>query len=182
VQFTSFPAAQIPYPECAAVYEPVCPRHRHTTTRKARSQTRFQARIPTVLMGETCRPVCARFVLGLIAVRRGDLAQARAQAVAALLVMRDQGVLLRVPLLLDELAIVAGRESQGERAARLLGAAASLRETSGATPDPALRDEVEAMVPVVRAALGEERWAAAFEAGKAMTLEEATANALGERW
>jgi non-specific serine/threonine protein kinase len=123
----------------------------------------------------------ARFVLGLIAVRRGDLVQARAQAVAALLVMRDQGVMLRVPLLLDELAIVAGREGQCERAARLLGAAASLRETSGATPDPALRAEVESMVPVVRATLGEADWAVAFAAGQALSLEEAIAEALGER-
>jgi non-specific serine/threonine protein kinase len=122
----------------------------------------------------------ARFVLGHIALRRGELARAKAQAVAALQIERDQGVATRVPHLLEELAIVAGREGQGERAARLLGAAAMIHDTRGATSEPALRADIEPMVLQVRATLGEAGWAAAYAAGRALSVEEAIAEALSD--
>src|SRR5262249_26720659 len=104
----------------------------------------------------------ARFVLAHVAMRRGDLAGAQAQATTALQVERGQGLTVQVPHLLEELAIVAGREGRGERAARLLGAAAGLHETRGTPQEPALRLEIEATMLRVRAALDEAGWAAAF--------------------
>jgi hypothetical protein len=65
-------------------------------------------------------------------------------------------------------------------AARLLGAAATLRETIG-VPQPVYwrRDTEEAVAPA-RAALEEEQWAVAFAAGQVLSLEEAIAEALGD--
>jgi hypothetical protein len=67
---------------------------------------------------------------------------------------------------------------QAERAARLLGAAAALRERVGAPLRPRRRAHVERAAAPARAVLGEERWAAAFAAGRAMTQQEAIAEAL----
>jgi hypothetical protein len=66
------------------------------------------------------------------------------------------------------------------RAARLCGAAAVVRETLGAPIPSPERTELEEAVAPARAALGEEQWAAAFAAGRALTLEEAVAEALEE--
>jgi hypothetical protein len=82
---------------------------------------------------------------------------------------------------LDELAIVADREGRAERAARLLGAATELRETRAALPDLQLRAEIETMVLQGRQTLGDAVWAAAFAAGQALSVEDAIAEALGER-
>ena len=79
-------------------------------------------------------------------------------------------------------AVLAGDPAagQGERAARLLGAASALREALGA-PQPAQdKADVEQAVVDARAALGEAAWAAAFAAGQAMMLQEAIAEALAE--
>jgi hypothetical protein len=67
---------------------------------------------------------------------------------------------------------------QGERAARLLGAAAALRETIGAPLPLPERADVEQAVAGARAALGEAEWTAAFAAGRMLSLEQAIAEAL----
>ena len=67
----------------------------------------------------------------------------------------------------------------GERAACLVEAGVIIRDSSG-VPQPPERDETEAAVVPARRALGEAAWAAAFAAGRAMTLEEAIAEALDE--
>ena len=79
---------------------------------------------------------------------------------------------------LEQLAATAGVAGQGARAARLLGAAAALREALGAPQPPQERTDTEQAVAPARAALGEEAWAAAYAAGRALTLEQAIAEAL----
>ena len=59
-----------------------------------------------------------------------------------------------------------------------LGGRATIRDSSGVPPPPPERDETEAAVVPARRALGEAAWAAAFAVGRAMTLEEAMAEAL----
>ena len=66
------------------------------------------------------------------------------------------------------------------RAARLLGAAAALRETTGNPMAPAYRDVNERVIAETRAQLGEVAFTAAWEAGHALSLEQAIAYALGE--
>jgi tetratricopeptide (TPR) repeat protein len=81
---------------------------------------------------------------------------------------------------LERLARVAVAEGQPERAARLLGAAEALRDALGAPLPPADGAEYQRDVTVIRAGLGEEAFAAAWAAGRAMSLEEAVTVALQE--
>jgi DNA-binding NarL/FixJ family response regulator len=67
---------------------------------------------------------------------------------------------------------------QPERAARLYGAAEALREAIGIPLPPYHRPEYEREVAVTREALGEDRFAAAYAAGRALSIDEAVAEAL----
>jgi hypothetical protein len=77
-------------------------------------------------------------------------------------------------------SIIAGVGGEGEQAARLLGAAAAVRERLGAPQLPDDRQELEQLVASAREALGKPAWTAAFTAGSALSLEAAVAEALGE--
>ena len=76
-------------------------------------------------------------------------------------------------------AVQSAREGHG-RAARLLGAAARLREDAPAPLSPAERAITDAALASVRFALGDEAFEAAWAEGRAMTLEQAVAYALDE--
>ena len=67
---------------------------------------------------------------------------------------------------------------QPERAARLFGAADVLRESVGVPLPANERADHERYVDAVRAALGDESFAAAWDAGRALRLDEAIAEAL----
>src|SRR5207248_1325716 len=73
-----------------------------------------------------------------------------------------------------------GAQGQTDRAARLLGAAQALRETLGAPLPPVERPDDERQKAIVRSAMGEEPFAAAWEEGRAMVLEQAVTYALAE--
>ncbi|HEV2458329.1 MAG TPA: hypothetical protein VGS80_08175, partial [Ktedonobacterales bacterium] len=77
-------------------------------------------------------------------------------------------------------AASAADGARAERAARLLGAAARLRERVGTLQSPRWRAATERAAALARAALGEERWAATYAAGRALSQEAAIAEALGE--
>ena len=121
-----------------------------------------------------------RLILGTVARRRGEVTEAEALQRAGLALLRDLGDRHYCAQGLEALASTAGVTGQGERAAQLLGAAAALRETIGAPQPPLEQAEVEQAVAEARAALGEAVWAAAFAAGRALSLEQAIAEALGE--
>jgi hypothetical protein len=106
------------------------------------------------------------------------LAQAEALGREGLAQSEEIGDLRFCAAGLELLASTVGVAGQGERAARLLGAAAALRETLGAPQPPQEQAEVEQAVAATRAALGEDAWAAAFAAGRALSLEQALAEAL----
>jgi predicted ATPase len=74
-----------------------------------------------------------------------------------------------------ELAMVSG---QAERAAHLLVAAEALREAFGLALEAPEHSRRERAVDAVRAALGDTTFKAAWEAGRALTPEEAVAEAL----
>jgi class 3 adenylate cyclase len=85
-----------------------------------------------------------------------------------------------VAVFLEGLAREAVVREQAERAARLFGAAASLRETLG-TPRPlAEREDYEAHVSETGAQLGPAAFAVAWIEGSGMTLEQAVEYALEE--
>jgi hypothetical protein len=116
--------------------------------------------------------------LGRIAVRLGDLMGARVRAVGALQLARQRSLMVWIPEGLELLAIVAGQSGQGERAARLLGAASMLEEQAGIVREQIEQSTREAFVVAARAAIGEDAWTAAFTAGHTLSLEEAIAEAL----
>jgi non-specific serine/threonine protein kinase len=116
---------------------------------------------------------------GLVDVARlqGDLTAAEALGREQLLVWWRLHAPIYIAQALENLALTAAAAGEGtraERAARLLGAATALREQVGA---PRRRPW---QADTARAALGEEAWAVAFAAGRALALEEAVAEALGE--
>jgi hypothetical protein len=61
-----------------------------------------------------------------------------------------------------------------------MGAGIALNERLSSVPSPREREMMLAPLQPARAALGEERWEAAYEAGQALSLEEAVAEALEE--
>ena len=70
-------------------------------------------------------------------------------------------------------------QKQTEQAVRLWGAAEALREAMGASLRPTDHAEHERSIAAIRAALGEEAFAAASAEGRALTLEDAIRYALG---
>jgi hypothetical protein len=69
-------------------------------------------------------------------------------------------------------------QGRPERAARLLGASAALRDDMGAPLAPTSRADHDHAANAARAALGEDAFAAAWAVGHAMSLEEAITDAL----
>ncbi len=82
-----------------------------------------------------------------------------------------------IAMALDGVAGLAIAWGQPERAARLFGAAAALREASGLPIDPACRAAHGRDVAAARAALGEDAFAAGWAAGAALPLSVAVAEA-----
>jgi predicted ATPase/transcriptional regulator with XRE-family HTH domain len=119
--------------------------------------------------------------LGTVARKRGGGTEAVALGREALALYRELGDQPQCAEGLEQLAKTLGAAGQGERAARLLGAAASLRGTLGAPLPAHERADIEQATAAARVTLGEEAWEAAFAAGRALSLEEAIAEALGEQ-
>jgi predicted ATPase len=117
---------------------------------------------------------------GGVARRRGEGPQALALGREALALAHELDDPRRCADILEELAKTLAATGQGDQSARLLGAATALRETLGAPLPSHERADVEQEVAAARAAVGEEAWEASFMAGRALSLEEAIAEALGE--
>src|SRR5207253_6697530 len=76
-------------------------------------------------------------------------------------------------ILVEDLARIAADRGDAVRAARLLGAAANLREEAGAAPLPLEREILDRLAGTVRASLGVAAFDAAFQAGQALSLSSA---------
>ena len=117
----------------------------------------------------------------------GDLARARGDLDAALGCYREslalageRGDPLWAADALDGVAGVAAARGQAERAARLFGAAAALREQLGAAVVPWEHPARERDLAAARAALEPAAFEAAWAAGAALPLEAAVAEALAD--
>ena len=86
--------------------------------------------------------------------------------------------MLGIGLCLARLARVATEHVNPEQAARLLGAAATLRKAVGTLLATVDRAEYDRNLAAVRAQLGEDACPAAQAAGQALMLEQAVAEAL----
>lgn len=118
--------------------------------------------------------------LGDVARQHGDAARAAALYAESLTLSRTVGHLLGVAESIERLTLIACDRGQPERAARLLGAADALRTAIGAPLPPANRAAYERTITNARAALGEEAFAAAWEAGRILSMEQVIAEACGE--
>jgi predicted ATPase/transcriptional regulator with XRE-family HTH domain len=116
--------------------------------------------------------------LGMVACARGDAQHARAALQEALRLAQADAPRWIVAADLEALAALAVREDAPARAARLLGAAATVRADMGA-PLPATRRADHArIVAAVRTALGDTAYVSALQAGQALPLAEAIEEAL----
>ena len=109
---------------------------------------------------------------------QGDAAGARALFEESLRLLRALGEQADIAECLEGLAGVACAQGDCDRAARLFGAAAKVRAAIGVPRLPADRAVYDQYVAAARAGLGEAGFAAAWAAGRALSLEEAIARAL----
>jgi non-specific serine/threonine protein kinase len=116
--------------------------------------------------------------LGRVARAQGDVAPAAAHFTESLALCRAVENARDMAFCLEGLAGLNAVGGHPERATRLVGAAEALREVIG-TPLPlVLRADYERDVTAARAQLDTATFAAAWAAGRALTLEEAIAEAL----
>jgi non-specific serine/threonine protein kinase len=117
------------------------------------------------------------FLLALLAYDQGETAEAAAFCRESLALAWAERNLQRVAFPLDRLAILAGEAGQDEAAARLFGAAERLHEALGLARDAAVGAGRARALATARARSGEEAFAAAWAAGRALPVEGAVAEA-----
>jgi DNA-binding CsgD family transcriptional regulator/Tfp pilus assembly protein PilF len=116
--------------------------------------------------------------LGVVALRRREHDLARSHCEESLVIARDLGDRYRASFVLETIAGLAAAQGQPERALRMVGAVAALRESIGLVVTPAWRDRVEADLAPARRALDATAAATAVEQGRAMSLDQAISYAL----
>jgi predicted ATPase/class 3 adenylate cyclase len=116
--------------------------------------------------------------LGYLALAQGDAPRAAAYFAESLARYRELGHQEGISVCLAGSAGAMGSIGQGERAARLFGAAEGLRARIGASGHSFERAVYADSVASVRAQLDQETFAVAWAEGRAMTLEQAIALAL----
>jgi len=110
-----------------------------------------------------------------VQIRRGDLDRAQELEEDALALFGESGPKGDLTLALASFAEIAIARGQARRGARLLGAADVLRPSQGMLVLD--EGEWERLLAKCRAALAEDAFTAAFEEGRAMSLDEAVAYA-----
>jgi predicted ATPase/DNA-binding SARP family transcriptional activator/class 3 adenylate cyclase len=116
--------------------------------------------------------------LGEVTWAQGDYRTARSLFMESLAVRHELGDKPGIVECLGGLAGVTATQDQPEWAARLLGAAAALRQAVGIPFPTYAQAEYDQGVAAARAALGDEVFAAAWAEGRAMTLDQAVAYAM----
>jgi tetratricopeptide (TPR) repeat protein len=116
--------------------------------------------------------------LGKVALQQGDRAQARALFVEAQQRFKEGGFKGGVIYALEGLASLAVAQGQPERAVRLFAWADAMRVSNANTRSPADQADVDRDFAVIRTQLDEATIEAAWEAGRALPLEQAIAEAL----
>jgi DNA-binding CsgD family transcriptional regulator len=118
--------------------------------------------------------------LGWVALLRDDHKRAEALHKESLALSKDLGGSHRAFVFLEGLACDAGAKGETERAAKLFGAAQALREATGFPLEPAMRELAEPFLVGARSQLEGGAWSAAWEEGRAMSMETAIEYALSE--
>jgi predicted ATPase/class 3 adenylate cyclase len=132
----------------------------------------------------------AEYILGVVTLAREDCEKAARCLGESLTLRRQTDYMTGISAIayrhldgiaecFDGIAAIAAAQSKAEHAARLFGAAESLRDSTKMSLTPTYRDERDRKVAAVRAQLDEATFNAAWNEGRAMTMEEAVAYALG---
>jgi non-specific serine/threonine protein kinase len=116
--------------------------------------------------------------LGQVALAQRSHAEARACFHESLSIAFGLNDLWTLPYDLEGLALLAMAEAQPERAAKLFGAVAAVRERTGSPTAPVWNVEHERAMAAAREQIGAIRFAAARAEGAALSLAEAVALAL----
>ncbi len=111
-------------------------------------------------------------VLAQVETSLGDLAAARTLYEESLTLVRERNYKVLLPSCLEDLAAVVAAQGDPVWAARLWGAAEALRDTMGTPIAPVYRADYDRSVAAVHTQLGEKAFAAAWAAGRTMTLEQ----------
>jgi predicted ATPase/DNA-binding CsgD family transcriptional regulator len=119
--------------------------------------------------------------LGLVRLRTGRPEEAARLETEALRLVREVDDRSGIALCVAGLAWAAAEMHQEERAARLLGATEAVWRSVPADPPAPVVALGERYTAAVRGALGEARWSARAEEGRALDRPQAVALALGER-
>ncbi|HET7038047.1 MAG TPA: tetratricopeptide repeat protein [Thermomicrobiaceae bacterium] len=117
--------------------------------------------------------------LGEVAHKLDDDEQALGLLREALPVSQEAGDRYNLITTIEALMSVFAARGDAERAVRLGGAAAMLRQSLGYPPNEADRQEIERVLERCRQELGDELFLRAHAEGQAMTLEQAVAYGLG---
>ena len=117
--------------------------------------------------------------LALVALRQADEDQAVRLLRDSILMRQELGDQGGIAWCLERFADVASRQGGAgvERAAKLYGAAYSLRRSVDSGVDPLERSEHERHIAVVRAQIDPAKWDSAWAAGQAMPVQQAVAYA-----
>ena len=118
--------------------------------------------------------------LGEIALGQGRLDEAGRYLAQGLALSQTLGDQARIAWCLAGLGSVAALDEAPERAARLWGAAERLRAALECRSAPAARATYERALATARAQLGDAAFAAAWERGRALTVEQAIAEAVDD--
>jgi DNA-binding CsgD family transcriptional regulator len=119
-------------------------------------------------------------VLGDIALEQREHRAARSRCEEALMMFRDLGDKWWIAWSLDGLAKVAAAQKQHTRAVRLFGSAKALRDSAGVSGPEHQQALCERYLAAARDELDEAAFAAAWDEGRKMTLEQSIEYALFE--
>jgi predicted ATPase/class 3 adenylate cyclase len=129
-------------------------------------------------LGDRRRVAWLQLLVAAVNLCDGDTQAAHSLAYESLAAARKLDYMIGIVHACEVLAGVAVAKGRAKEAARLMGSAERVREAHGAGVPSFLRVHRDRAVADARAALGEEVFAAAWEAGRAMSLEDAVAYAL----
>jgi tetratricopeptide (TPR) repeat protein len=118
-------------------------------------------------------------LLAALAEQAGDYESALQLYRESLAIRRELDAKQEIAEVLESIASLTLRWGRARCGARLVGAAAALREAIGVAISPADRDELDHDLDAARQALGHEQIDRTMEEGRAMTLEQAIDDALG---
>jgi predicted ATPase/transcriptional regulator with XRE-family HTH domain len=117
-------------------------------------------------------------ILAEAVLKQGDAVRALELLRQSLVLAQSVGDRGIIAYMLDDLGRVARAQARPERAARLCGAAAALRDADGTAILPQQQSAYDLFLADLRQVLDEDAFALAWERGRAMSVEEAIAYAL----